>query len=63
MVCRFKLSTATRTILTNEEVRFSSLDEEIKVVSPPDSDGDNILSVNLMCDAANGVPLPEGDGK
>ena len=50
-------------MLINEEASFSSSDEEIEVVSPPDADGDNILSVNLRRGAANGVPLPEGDGK
>ena len=48
---------------TDEESRFSSSDEEIEAASPPDADGDNILSVNLRCSTANGVPLPEGEGK
>ena len=50
-------------MLNNEEASFSSSDEEIEVVSPPNADSDNILSVNLRHGTENGSPLPEGEGK
>ena len=32
-------------------------------MSPPDTDKDKILSINLGRGTANGVPLPEDEGK
>ena len=59
------MSTATKTMLTNEEAIFYSSeeevevssDDEIEVVSPPSAEEDKILSINLRRGIANGVPL------